>query len=456
MELFLCIIYAVEKIQQKETSFSRVLGGEKMNDKINYFIYTYGDMRLGGIQRIIYENVKLYLSKGWQVIWIVPKKQFVEKGFRSVINSDTIQIMNNDEVRAFFEKKSNLCEINIYAISFDFGSFILNSNIGKKINNSKFSNVFIVPNVLGSGVKFNEEGNEAEYLFVQSVYKKMLDNGNILFCNQAQYTAFINYYNLNHNDASKLLIPINRKIDKFDIEMVNKRYLCNEIITVSRFDFPHKGYLIGLIDSFKKIKKKYPDLVLTIIGYGNDENKLREKISKLDSSVSKSITIEGAVSSDRLNTYFAKAKVFVGLAGAVSDAVSTGLPSIIVRQFTMNCEAYGFYQECPEKLVCEEPGKSIDDFLTYVFDLERKEYLAISKDGYEAYMRYVKSRGSNTFDNKVTPIKNNILNEKEIKICNSIFCRYISRRKRARNIMYLKNPLYHIKRLVKRYFNGNL
>lgn len=422
-----------------------------MNKQVNYFIYTYSDMRLGGIQRIIYENVKLYLDKGWNVIWIAPKKYDIDKGFKSIINTDNIKIMTGDKVATFFEKQIKRDKVYICAISFDFGSFLLNSEIERNLFNIQFNNTFIVPNVLGSGVKFEENDNVKEYQLVKSVYKKMISNGNVLFCDQTQYTAFIKHYGLNNIDTTRLLVPINRNINEFDIELVNGRYLCNEIITVSRFDFPHKGYLIGLIDSFVKLKKIYSDISLRIIGYGNDENELRKKILKLDNTVSKSITIEGRVSSDRLNDYFSKAKVFVGLAGVLFDAVSTGLPSIIVRHFTYECEAYGFYQECPDKLVCDEPGKLIDDYLINIFDMNKKEYIDKSREGYEVYKKYVQSRENNTFDNKAITIKN-ILTEKEIEITKLIYSRYMSRRKRARNISYLKSPIYNVKRLLKRYF----
>lgn len=422
-----------------------------MKKVLKCLIVKYGDMRLGGIQTIIYNYTKLYLQNEGKVIWIAPKKYDIDAGFRDFMNNDRVYITDSDGAINEIEKEMLDYDLDVCAISFNFGGFLDLSFLEKRLNITKFNNLFIVPNVLGNGVKV--EGNKNEYRHLKNVYQKLLVNRNILFCNRTQFTAFVNHYGIKIDKAEELLLPSAKKIEELNKEKIIKRFASKEIITVSRFDFPHKGYILGLIDNFSVLKKNYPNVTLRIIGYGNGLNSLKTKISSMEPDIADSIILEGPVPYNKLYEYYNNAKVFIGLAGALLDAVSYGLLSIIARHYCDSCEVYGFYHSSPDKVISSEPGDPIINFLDIVFSLELKQYVEMSLEGYEMYKKEVELKQKRSLSD-ISIVKRQILTDSELNENKTLYNRYMRIMRRRRNITYLKSPIQNAKRLFSRYFKN--
>ena len=95
-------------------------------------------------------------------------------------------------------------------------------------------------------------------------------------------------YNINFVNPEQYLLKSVIKINNFNEILVKERFNNRKyfnIISVSRFEFPHKGYVLGLIDDFEKFSLKHKDARLKIVGSGPGEHLLNKRIEKLSSEV---------------------------------------------------------------------------------------------------------------------------------------------------------------------------
>ena len=57
------------------------------------FIFSYNDMNVGGIQKIVYNYIKFFTRHQVDVLWIAPKKCYVDDGFKEELKK--IRIVNH-------------------------------------------------------------------------------------------------------------------------------------------------------------------------------------------------------------------------------------------------------------------------------------------------------------------------------------------------------------------------
>ena len=171
-----------------------------------------------------------------------------------------------------------------------------------------------------------------------------------------------------------------------ELENRSERNGCFNIITVGRFDFPHKGYMLGLVRAFGRLKPKYPQLTLSIIGLGQHEQMLKNEIANLPQGVQADVNLLGAVPHTELPHYFRDKHLSIAVAGAASDAARNGVLSIAARNFCDNeCEVYGFYPESFVKNSSKEPGELVDKYIEDAINMTKEEYTKRCKDSYMVF-----------------------------------------------------------------------
>ena len=57
-------------------------------------------------------------------------------------------------------------------------------------------------------------------------------------------------------------------------EIIQDGFKSRIMMTAARAEFPNKGYMMGLVDDFVRLKEKFPDVKLEIIAAGDDMDKL--------------------------------------------------------------------------------------------------------------------------------------------------------------------------------------
>ena len=105
-----------------------------------------------------------------------------------------------------------------------------------------------------------------------------------------------------------LNIPIRLDSRTIDVSNCTSSY----ILSVSRLSYD-KEYVLALVDSFGRVSDRLKETELIIIGDGPYREKIEEKISHLDYSVSNRIKVLGSQSLETTENYIRNCSVFVGM-----------------------------------------------------------------------------------------------------------------------------------------------
>lgn len=416
------------------------------------FVFKYSDMRLGGIQNILYNHVKYCLKRNIQVMWIIPHKTDIHNGFKDVINENDIIICNEKQVKRILP---SLIDENTRVLSYSFGlkDFLYMSKALSYYHTCECRNYFVISNFQGPNIFLEEnvKGREriAAFDLMKKFYSELGCSGQLLFCASKQADALQEHYRIK---LCQVRIIALTKEENFQLneEVLKRRFESRNILTVSRFDFPHKAYVLGLIDAFSEVQKQITDSELTIIGYGSGDVEVKKKISLLDVSVQDKITVIPGVSPTELESYFNNAMAFIGVAGALGNAASCGLVSLVARHFCPECEVYGYYSQNSDKVISDEPGEYVVPYIKKLLDMPYREYTIESHRTMEMYLSLLKNR-PNDFTNDYPIEKPITIHNERLKELDFLVYAYsnITKKRRARN--FIKSPLYNVKRILKRY-----
>lgn len=145
---------------------------------------------------------------------------------------------------------------------------------------------------------------------------------------------------------SNQIIPIGLNLDNIPgiCENKNDKY---RILTVSRLDFPMKGYVAGLIKDFEILHKEYPDTTLTIVGDGPGKVKIENIISGLDEDTRNSIELAGSVDYSELGKYYDNCDLYLGQGTTLLEASLRGKIAIVQLAYQYTTISSGFFHNRP-------------------------------------------------------------------------------------------------------------
>lgn len=355
------------------------------------FVFYYANMNLGGIQTTIYNYLKIYQNNDIDCVWINEGNAYIDKGYKEALKKVLIWQMPLSADNIAFTKKYN----EIVVLTFSFNSFIRCKNALKGVD---AKHILLIPHFKNPEV-FPEQyfiSNSAKKIKdrMKEYYSQLLDNNQLFFFTEKQANALFANYGLDNYEASSRISKKLKCFGEFPDESVLKKQVNNEfnIITVSRLEFPHKGYILGVIDLYSKLKQTYSNMTLTIIGYGDGEKILLDKIRALPQDIKEDVHFIGKVSYEELKKYYDCAKLNIAVAGSVTDGVGFGVPSLVARHYTNDLEVYGFYHTCPDKTTCDDPGNNAEEIVKDFLNASDKEYLRIAKLDYECLKERVNSQ----------------------------------------------------------------
>ncbi len=192
-------------------------------------------------------------------------------------------------------------------------------------------------------------------------------------------------------------------------------YNSNIIFTASRADFMFKGYLIGLVDDFVRIKGKFADAKLIIIASGKDEETLKNKIKSVPDKIREDITLIPWISYDELLQRIRKCKFFIGMSSTLLDAAKLYKICIPIRGYTEENLASGFFDEDPRYLYASDDCQSsalplMEECMGWNFE----EYHSRSLSHYDAVKSlYDEDKNIKSLIEEGTKNKTCILNNKD-------------------------------------------
>lgn len=212
----------------------------------------------------------------------------------------------------------------------------------------------------------------------------------LVFMDETCAETCLKIYNLKKTlvfDIYRLPIFINKNLN-----LVKKNDIFN-ILTITRFEFPFKGYVLGLINSFSQLHQKSPSTLLTIIGHGKGVTEIQTLISKLPYSVSSKISVLDEVPYHEINDYIEKCDVYVGMGTTVLDAANNNKVVITAVAYQKSNLAVGYFhekyktigevfQENKEYLIFDALLEKVLNASEYDFDYMRKKSKEALKEHY--------------------------------------------------------------------------
>ncbi|WP_163468927.1 glycosyltransferase [Fusobacterium sp. IOR10] len=362
------------------------------------FLFIYGDFNLGGIQKYLIKLIRLLKKDNIRIIWICKNRELIiDKGFEKDLLDGYVEIILMEGYKKNWVKNLKLkfsAGEKIVAFSFSFYDFLHLEMIKKKYNYLEFNTFFWVAHFKGKNLFFEENFPKILRKKIKDktkeIYYNMDKNNNIFYGNKSHFEGLTNHYNI----FSQMKGKIYDERSSFETGLffsekdAKQRYKNNKynILSITRFEFPHKAYIFGLINSFCLLKEKYKQLKLTIIGYGGGKELLKAKIAGLPFNIKKDIILLNKVSYDELHNFFRNTYIYVGVAGSIRDASRNGVISIPVRHYSYNCEGYGFLPESKFLTTSNITGEPIEKYLEYAFNLSEKEYILYSKKSYSSFI----------------------------------------------------------------------
>lgn len=355
-------------------------------------VFIYPSMQIGGIETYIYNHVKNFILNGDIVVWLKEQNGKVNPVYEKLINNDNIVIFNDK----FDYKKINdtIAQNNINkvkVISFSPIDFTKAEIFKSKIKDVKVDTFYFVPHfdMQWYYLETRTSGKKCDRIRkrLSAIYSKMNENGNIRYFSNKHIEKMSQNYNLQIDEFSKTRVPplpIHNALFKEDIFLKNYHRQEFNILCVSRIEFPHKGFVLGLLRDFIILKEKYPNIVLTIVGDGPNKKDLISEIKKVP-QYSDSINLVGSISPDELYRFYEDANINISVARCFSLGAECGVLSLPARHYCMECEVYGFSSE--EKIfdLNDKPGYSVIDYIEKAINMSEEEYIDNCRKTFEIF-----------------------------------------------------------------------
>ena len=241
--------------------------------------------------------------------------------------------------------------------------------------------------------------------YIKSVYRQQ----KLIFMDEGCVNTTENKLRITLNNSDRYIFRLPYVIDsKPEFKKHN-----NRIATMTRLEFPFKGYTLGLVDLYCRLKKKYDDLELDIIGDGPSYEVLNERIIKCSEEELKGIHLYGQLSYRDAKKIVGNAAVFIGMGTSILDAASLGIPSVVVQVHNDKCCGRCLFSEEPNCLgyeIDETDLMELDNLVDSVLKMDCDEYIQLEKkqfdalnevygiDGFVVRLQRLKNQTLNTMD----------------------------------------------------------
>lgn len=358
-------------------------------------IVIYRSLLVGGIENYVASVIKNALTTNKRVIWICNTEKLYSPVYKEIVEDKKMEIItiNFSGINIYKLPKIDLSQQEkVKVMVFDIFRLFQAYKLKEKYKETKIDILYCVPHFTGSSI-FPEQCfvNKTMNSFIQNkysiIYNKLFKNGTLYFFSSKHYETIQQNYGINFSNPQNYLVPQLRVREMYDEEVFRKVFRSNSftIISPGRFEFPHKGFLLGLIQVYGKLKPIYPKLRLLIIGDGQDKDKVEEAILKLPKESRSGIEIKNSMSFDELLKIMKTVNLNISVAGCASMGAKIGLITLPARHYNYDCEVYGFYPESRYLTTETKPGFPVEPYIERIINMSEDEYIHYSKLAYHSF-----------------------------------------------------------------------
>ena len=357
------------------------------------FLFLYEHLKLGGIEKTLIDQFQAYSKRNVRIVWLrYGNSEDIYEPWREIVETCKVEIVQVDINAREWIKKENLFfkpQERVYAVAYEPLDFARLEELSCMYSN-EINCFYQVPHFEGR-VNYLEEfyfrNRKKKFVTrrLRNIYLKWYENGSLTFFSYKHIEEMNKRYQVPCLERNDLIFKTPVEPPTFNYELAKERAKRQEfrIITCGRFEFPHKGYMFGLIDAYCKLKDSYPQLKLDIVGYGIHEEKIKEYVLKLKSEYAKDISFLGAVAPSRLIEYFNYSHVNVSVAYSLLDGARTGIVSLPARHYTYDCEVYGYLSKKFGNYLDSRKGEPVEKYIEHLINMEEEEYIKLCKYSYD-------------------------------------------------------------------------
>ncbi|MGB4985174.1 MAG: hypothetical protein WBO70_05330 [Erysipelotrichaceae bacterium] len=391
-----------------------------------------GSSVLGGAETLIIRMLNWLRTNNYKTFAVIRKNDVFETSFFDRLSSevDLIHYIDCDSILPTFKSLNIEFEtanrIIVISMQNQFNYFLSEMiKIKYKKHNIQNYHYMIHENDFCRDKFINNKLIKSLFNKVyKNIVQEMIDNNKFVFMDERYLSSIEENYNLDIINPS--IIRLGMSILPFDKTMIKKRYDSYPITftTISRLEFPTKGYVLGLIDSFSSIVEKYPNkkLKLRIIGDGPNKNEMIKKIDSKNFDTQNSIETINTIHYDSIPGYLTDTRLFIGIATTLLDASNLSCLPITGLINSKESKTSGFFFENIVDLGYKG-DKSMTEYMDQVINLDFNNYLKFCEHNYLEF--------KNTYDININMDKwinlaqsqNEILNKFQLNLI--IYFRYI-------------------------------
>lgn len=267
----------------------------------------------------------------------------------------------------------------------------------------------------------------------KSLIKKLDGNENLIFMDEKSIESTESYYKIKIHNSKQKLLRLPMYINRFCPEKINKKQDlgCFRILTICRSEFPFKGYVMGLVKDFERLRMKHENLRLTIISFGEKEQELREFIQSLEDKIKEKIELIGQTPYEKLEEFFDKSHLYIGMGTTLLDAANQGLPAITVKSYTYENLSSGFLHQNPHMLSADPDERTpTTTYIEQAIEMNKQQYFELCKASHSILDEMY---GIDSFMDRfltIEPIKKeSVLSRWDLFVCNLRKPKFLWRRR---------------------------
>ena len=191
-----------------------------------------------------------------------------------------------------------------------------------------------------------------------------------------------------------------------------------KIVTIGRL-VKYKTYNLHLVELLNELVNSYPEIMLDIYGYGQQEEDLRALVE--NNGLNKHVSFKGIIEYSKIYDALENADCFVGCGTTLLEASSFGIPSIIGIENQADPLTYGFLTDTTGLAYHEQgldyPLKPLKDCIlelissdeSYLYKLSQAHMLRARDFSIDMSALVLKSNFSNVKDYRLNPANINVL-----------------------------------------------
>ncbi len=344
---------------------------------------------MGGIEVHLYKWMKYFSEKGVKVIWYALPHAEETTDFSELLQLNIeIKHVRKTIFGLQYEELDEVDADSVVMLSFDPLWYIAAEKIRCSGMARDFIHYMVLPHFKGAAY-FPEENCLTErarknaWIFMRRKYEEWNRQGCLKSFNEKQYLACSEHYSLCPSQTNHIIpyvpdaIYSDAEVEERARIRAERRSSEFQILVCSRLDFPHKGYVLGMVDVFESLRAIYPNVSLTIVGDGPSRQELEARVSALSKNDREFVYLLGTLSPERLIEQFGKASVNPNLAGALRTGATCGVPSLTMRHYTTCAECYGYYEDTKlGKELRSDSGIGVKPFIEQLILMSSEEYVA--------------------------------------------------------------------------------